>query len=406
MKRLFVPTFLLVAVTSVFGQDQERISIQTRIEKQSATVMGDRGLFTVPSVTTLNKGQFGFGVGWNNTDRTPRDLDISSYPVSFSYGVHGKLTVTGVFEAQRQIKASNLAQTGFYSGAPFVTGRFSKGYGDTYLSGKFRLWRQSDNIGGMALRGFVKIGTGDPKKGLGSGQTDGGADLIFSSQLPWIGLLLHSSMGYTATHASKEPFALDLKDEVRSALGFAWPSTGLRMGQNALQGIFEYVTTTYVGASSRNAASTAIQNPTDITGGVRFLMLNSGMTFNAGYRINNKFDLDFPNNRERTGFVFGISYTKPVRAIGNNHYPVVALEVDSQEIAIGASATIIATGYDQDNDTISYSWSTTGGQVEGSGPKVTLRTNGLAPGKYTVRALANDGKGGLTTSQIDITVRR
>src|SRR6476646_587022 len=147
MKRWLAPTILLFAVTSLFAQNEERTSIQTRIEKQAATINGDRGLFTVSSVETLNKGQFSFGAGWNNFDRTPRDLDINAFPVSFAYGVMPRLTVMGSYEVQRQIKASNLVQTGFNSSFPYVTGRFSKGPGDTSIAGKYRVWRQHDNIG-------------------------------------------------------------------------------------------------------------------------------------------------------------------------------------------------------------------------------------------------------------------
>ena len=57
MKRLLAPTLVLFLATSLFGQDEERVSTLTRIEKQSSTVTGDRGLFTVPSVETLNKRQ-------------------------------------------------------------------------------------------------------------------------------------------------------------------------------------------------------------------------------------------------------------------------------------------------------------------------------------------------------------
>jgi hypothetical protein len=405
MKRLLVPTILLLAATSVFAQDPERTAVQTRIGKQSATVMGDRGLFTVPSVETLNKGQFGMGIGWSNTDRTPRDLDVSTFPVSFSVGLFSRFMVSAAFEAQKQIKASNLVQPGFNSSMPFVRTRFSKGFGDTYISGKYRLWRQRDNIGGMAVKGFVKVGTGDPEDGLGTGQTDGGADLIFTSQIPWVNILLHSSMGYTATHDGKEPFAVTLKDEVRSGLGIAWPSNGLGAGAATIQGIFEYTTASYVGASSPNAATTDLQNPSDVAAGLRVLLLDSGMTLDAGYRINTKFDRDFPNNRERNGFTFGVSYTKPVRPLGNNRFPVIALETDSIEVARDGSIAIVASGFDADNDPLTYSWTATGGKVEGSGERVTFRATGLAPGKYTVRATAIDGKGGISTSEVEITVR-
>ena len=401
MKRFLVPIFLMIAATSALAQEADRIAKQTRIAKQSATITGDRGLFTVPSVETLNRGQFAFGVGWSNFDRTPKDLDINTFPVSFALGVSSRMMFMGSVEAQRQVKASNPAQVGYNAAFPYVTKVFQKGIGDTWFGGKYRIWRQRDNVGGMALKGAVKIGTADPAKGLGTGQIDGSVDLIFTSALPWIlkDFLLQSTMGVTATRNGKTPTPLTLKDEMRSGLGFAFPSA------SPVQAIFEYSTSTVIGASSPNLASVLAQNPNDVTGGVRVLFLNQGLTLNAGYTVNRKFDRSDPGNSDRTGFVFSLSFTRPIKPVGNNHYPVVGLEADSSEIAAGGSATITATGYDADNDPLTYSWTATAGKVEGTGATVTFRAAGLAPGKYTVRATAVDGKGGTATSEIDITVK-
>ena len=405
MKRFLVPITALVFATCVYAQDADKIATQTRIAKQSATETGDRGLFTVPSVETLNKGQFSAGFGWSNLDRTPRDIDINSLPVFFSYGLLGRLTVTGTFETQRQVTARTLSQPGFNSAYPFVNQRFAKGYGDTILTGKYRFQRRKDNIGGMSFKGFVKFGTADTKTGLGTGATDVGADVIFTSLLP-LNFLMDSTIAYTATSDAKDPVTgsiRGIKDEMRSGLGAAWPSSGLKLG-GSLQGIFEYSTVTYVGAGSKNLAK-SVPNPSSIAIGIRYLMLDSGITLNAGYRTNIKFDFTFPENRERRGFTFSLSYTKPVRPPGNNRFPVVSLETSSDEIAVGGSATITATGYDADNDPITYSWVTSGGQIVGSGEKVTFNATGVAPGKYTIRTTASDGKGGTATSLIDVTVK-
>lgn len=400
MKRFRVPIVALVFATCAFAQDAEKIATQTRIAKQSATETGDRGLFTVPSVETLNKGQFSAGFGWSNMDRTPRDIDINSVPVFFSYGVLGRLTVTGTFETQRQVTLRTLSQPGFNNAYPFASQNFAKGYGDTILTGKYRFQRRKDNIGGMSFKGFVKFGTADTKKGLGTGATDVGADVIFTSLLP-LNFLMDSTIAYTATSDAKDPVTgaiKGIKDEMRSGLGAAWPASG------SLQGIFEYSTVTYVGAGSNNL-SKSVQNPSDIAFGIRYLMLDSGITLNAGYRTNAKFDFTFPGNKDRRGFTFSLSYTKPVRPPGNNRFPVVSLETSSDEIPVGGSAAITATGYDADNDPITYSWSASGGQIVGSGEKVTFNATGLAPGKYTIRTTASDGKGGTATSLIDVMVR-
>jgi hypothetical protein len=396
MKRLLFPILVLFLTAPAFAQNPEKVATLTRISKQSVAISGDRGLFTVSSAETLNRGQFSFGYGWNNTDRTPRDIDINSFPVFASYGLHGRLTVIGSYETQRQVTARNLTQAGFNAAVPFAKDRFAKGIGDTFIAAKYKLYRRPDNVGGISLKGTVKVGTASAKKGLGTGRTDVGGDFIFSSLLPW-SFVMHSSLGFVATSDAKEPFPMTIKDEIRSGLGVAWPATG------QLQGMFEYATSTYVGAGASNAAA-GVQNPSDIAAGVRLLMLDAGVTLSAGYRSNLKFDFNFPNNSNRHGLVVSMSFTQPVPPPRSNRSPVVSLESDSDEIRAGGIATITATGFDVDNDPLTYLWSASAGQVTGSGDKVTFNAAGLAPGKYTVRATASDGKGGVSISMIDITV--
>jgi hypothetical protein len=405
MKHLVIPILTLLFAARAYSQETGRVTLETRIAKQSATETGDRGLFTVPSVETLNRGQFSSGFGWSNLDRSPRDLDISSLPLFFSIGVHGRVTLTGTFETQRQVTAGFLSQPGFNDSYPFVSRRFVKGYGDTLLSGKFRLQRMRDNIGGIALRGSVKLPTAQETNGLGTGTTDVAADVIFTSLLP-LRFLLDSAIGFTHTGRATDRVTdvkRHLKDQVRSGLGLAWPSSGIKAG-GSLQLIAEYSTLTVVGAGSSNAAE-SIQNPSDFSAGVRYLFLDRGLTLNAGYRTNTKFDFGFPGEKDKRGFTLSASFTKPVRPTGNNRFPVVSLETSADAIGAGDSATITATGYDADNDQLTYTWSSTGGRVTGAGEKVTFSAAGLAPGRYTVRATVSDGKGGTATSLIDVSVR-
>ena len=413
MKRLLLPILVLVGTTSLRAQVPERrsdsdlVATETRIAKQSTTETGDRGLFTIPSVETLNKNQFSFGYGWTNVNRSPRDLNLSSFPVFLSYGVTGRLTLSGSFDTERQLSAHNLSQSGFNNAYPFVNQRFAKGDGDALFSAKYRFKRRRDNVGGISFRTFAKVGTAEAVKGLGTGNTDVGVDGIFTSSLP-LRFMLDSSVGFTSIGDAKDPVTggtRKLKNEMRSGLGTAWPAEGFNLFKGALlQGMFEYATVTYVGGGSPNAGN-AVQNARDVATGLRFMMLNSGITLNAGYRNNTKLDLSFPGNERRNSFTFSISYTKPVRAPGNNRFPNVALETSADEVSVGGTITITATGYDADNDPLTYSWTSSGGRIVGSGDKVTFNAAGLTPGKYTVRATASDGKGGTATSLVELTVK-
>lgn len=405
MKHFIAPILALLLATNLYAQETDRASNETRINKQSATETGDRGLFTVLGVETLNRGQFSAGFGWANYDRSPRDLDIASLPLFLSIGVHGRFTLTGSFDTRRQITAGFLSQSGFTDVYPFVNRRFVKGRGDAIVSGKYRLQRRRDNVGGTSVRGFVRFPTADENIGLGSGSTDVGADLIFSSLLP-LRFLLHSSMGFTWTDRARDPVTKTkrhLKDQVRSGVGLAFPSSGIKAG-GRLQLIGEYTTLTFVGAGTPNAAE-SVASPSDVAAGIRYLFLGGGVTLNAGYRTNVKFDTGIPGKQDKRGFSFSASFTKPVQEPGRNRYPVVSLETSVSEIRTGDSATITATGFDADNDPLTFAWSASGGQVTGLGEKATFSATGLSPGKYTIRATVSDGKGGTATSLVDLLVK-
>ena len=402
MKRILFPILLLALTGTLFAQDEERTARIIRISKQSGTIFGDRGGLVVPSVETLNKNQFSFGVGLNNIDRTPRDLDINSVPIFFSYGLTGRLTVTATIEAQRQIAARNLSQNGFFNTLPFVKDPFVKGFGDTIITGKYRIQRRQGSLGGISLSGFVKIPHADATAGLGSGKVDGGIELVFTSSLP-LQFLLNSSMGLVSTSDAELPVPITLKDELRSGIGLIWPAGGIGIyGGGIVQGIFEYSTVTFIGAGSPNDV---IQAPSDLVFGFRYLRLNRGITFSGGYRRNSNFDREFPGNSESDGFVFGITYTKPVEPVLTNNFPLIVLEVEQAAIPVGGSVQVTAVAFDADSDPLTYAWTSSAGQVVGTGETVTFDASGLTPGDYVVRAVANDGRGGTSQSEVTITVQ-
>jgi hypothetical protein len=316
-------------------------------------------------------------------------------------------------EAHKEIVANNLSQPGFYNSLPFVTTHYEKGVGDSIISVKYKLQRKKDNVGGIALKGFVKIPSANETKGLGTGKADVGAELTFSSLLP-LNFLMHSSMGFVSTSdatglspTSGAAIVRNLRDEMRSGIAALWPASGIGIGGAELQGIFEYTTQTFVGCcSSRNFATAKQQNANDLTGGIRLLLLNTGLSFDAAYRINRKFDETDPNNSDRRGFYGGISYTKPNSAgLSTNRGPLVTLESDVTEITGTGTANLTATGFDADGDTLSYTWTATGGQVVGNGARATYRSGGAAAGRYTIRVLASDNRGGTANAEIEITVR-
>src|SRR5712664_2142072 len=76
-----------------------------------------------------------------------------------------------------------------------------------------------------------------------------------------------------------------------------------------------------------------------------------------------------------------------------NHPPTASLSVERSPILPGERTGVTCNGSDPDNDPLTYSYTTTGGQIVGSGSSVQFDSNGLQPGSYTVNCSVNDGRG-------------
>jgi len=76
-----------------------------------------------------------------------------------------------------------------------------------------------------------------------------------------------------------------------------------------------------------------------------------------------------------------------------NHPPTASLSVERSPIVQGERTGITCSGSDPDNDPLTYSYTSTGGQIVGSGSSVQFDSNGLQPGSYTVNCSVNDGRG-------------
>ena len=100
------------------------------------------------------------------------------------------------------------------------------------------------------------------------------------------------------------------------------------------------------------------------------------------------------NFRLATGLVFRIGGSPPP-----NHPPTIAISTTPNTVveASGDSTVVQAKAADPDNDPLTYTWSATGGKVEGTGAEVHWNSQGVAPGKYTITGTVDDGRGG--TSQ-------
>ncbi len=89
-----------------------------------------------------------------------------------------------------------------------------------------------------------------------------------------------------------------------------------------------------------------------------------------------------------------------------NRPPTASCSVDKSTVYAGSGdfAVVRVNASDPDNDPLSYSWTTNGGTVEGSGPEVRWNSSGTNPGTYTAKVRVSDGRGGTADCSADIRV--
>jgi outer membrane protein OmpA-like peptidoglycan-associated protein len=88
-----------------------------------------------------------------------------------------------------------------------------------------------------------------------------------------------------------------------------------------------------------------------------------------------------------------------------NHPPTATLSVERSPILPGEHTGVTCNGSDPDNDPLTYGYSTTGGQIVGSGSNVQFDGTGLKPGSYTVKCTVNDGRGGTADASGNVEVK-
>ena len=134
--------------------------------------------------------------------------------------------------------------------------------------------------------------------------------------------------------------------------------------------------------------------------------------FEADYLMTNfTGSLQPPSGRENnfrigTGVVLRWDY--PPAPPKPNHPPVAACSANPSSVYQGTTepVTIHVAGSDADNDPLTYSYTATGGSVDGTGPDVRWSPAGLALGTYTINAKVDDGHGVTASCAADVAVSK
>lgn len=271
------------------------------------TVTGEKGLFTVLTGDTVPEGKWSFGIGYNNIDRDPKDVDITYYSATLGYGITDNLEVVAMvtphvgYDIDPKFALEEPDTVNGKEVLPEIATKHGSewrdGFGDIQIGAKWVYHHGPHSIG---VRPFVKIPTASAEEGVGTRKMDFGFDFLASTTVG-NAVEVAGNVGFTfrpdpdyreATGEVTSSESVDIGNPFRWGIGAGFPTN------SRLQGIVELT-----GEVLPNEAE--FENSTDLSGGIRWNICHDWY-LSAGVRRNLQADND--NHQYPTGGVFLLSY--------------------------------------------------------------------------------------------------
>lgn len=392
---------LLLISIPVFAQEKEKY--------KAATLDGVTGLFKIWDAESLRHGETNFTFGYDRFNRDPGQLQISRIPAGAAVGLFDRLELFGSIDVQRDIEADNISfyrllpgqlpipsttPQGFQlfsNDAPYMDVPEAMGRGDINLGLKFNIVSEfrgdpvSVAIGGTGKipgqRNIVGL-----NRGLSNGAFEGGIKLAASkTAADFIRFHFNAGMSWiTDSEADDVTLPYRLQDKVTYGAGVEFP-TYKPYRFIAEVGVHEFY-------ELDSDAETGINpnTPVDVILGGR-VYPKRWLSFGAGYQmtLNRMEDRPLIGARQTSMHGFVVQGTIGTR---RNDPPTVTCAVQTNSILQDDKTTIRANAVDPDGDNLTFTWTSTGGKVSGTGDTATFDATNVAPGKYTVTVVVSDGK--------------
>jgi outer membrane protein OmpA-like peptidoglycan-associated protein len=416
-KYLHVATALLTILLVTFSGFAQQVDPNKKLK--SASLAGTTGLFTVWDAETLRGREANFSIGVSRYNRDPGELEILTFPLTGAFGLSDRLEVFGGINTQKRTYQYNfqtyrvspgqpslpsttkLGQVLFSNEAPFMDVPTSSDLGNIDLGVKFSLLSENrGNALALALTGFssfpTKTSYTDLNRGLSTGDFQGGFGLLLSKRASKV-VQIHFNTGFNfvgSPDADGGGALADLQNEFLYKFGAAFPAYG------RVQFVAELDGKMYLGDEGTGGINPV--NPVDLIFGLKTYPAK-WFSISGGYRATiNHIEKDVANQiypAPTNGFVFQLAAGKR-----RNDPPTVTCQAVNASILQEDKSAVRASAIDPDGDILTYSWSTTGGKIDGSGDTVTFDASNIAPGKYTLTVTVSDRHDHEVTCSTDITV--
>jgi outer membrane protein OmpA-like peptidoglycan-associated protein len=403
---------------------------------------GGLGLFTAQTGETLPKGGASFSGGVNRFSRAPGSAVITETGFNIGYGLTDWLTAYVQFNPDQHVHVGmpenlslNTSTTGLFQGFPgtiyrsilpgiasrpayiedfpFVSGDEGGGVGPVTVGVQIGLLSEArGNKVSLNIDNQFIIPTKTSLQDLlnseaQSGKFDYQVGMNLSKHVLDNNLVITVGGSYRFTRdpvfngfstilgQAPETVRVGRADQARLDLGF------LFLPDHRFQPMAEFNGLIFTGNHTPDMTF-GPRDPVDGVYGFR-LYATHWLALDAGYR----YMLNLSQVKDRSGFVLklgSVYWPEKPKAPDN---VTAACSVDKSSVMADSGAVIQASvnGTDTYSHPLNYTWTSTGGKVDGSGPTVRWDSTGVAAGTYTLTARVDDGRGNNASCSTDVTVQ-
>ena len=407
------------------------------------TFSGDTGLWYVPTAEVLGHKQWSVGGYRRGTNWIQGYSNVADFAATFAVGINNRAEVFGSFildtRIDRDIRpifvTTNTTSGGVIDRYPNVNqGWTGDNLGDFSIGAKFNLMSEADQKPfAAALRGIVKLPTGDSTVGVSTGKTDFSIDGVISKEAAKM-LELSGFAGWEF-RGKPDGFSTAPSGDFTWGVGGAFPSRNFIRVIGELNGghpneKLMTATTQLVGTDlSKSPVSSITENITRATIGLTFQSKRGffggvGVSWNMPTESrNNAFSPEGSVTGDYADWQFRIGYHPGVRTYvppppppaptpppappaPQNRPPTVRARCEPCTVEIGQNSTVTADAQDPDGDTLTYRWSAPTGTLQNPGDRQTRWTAPQQEGPVPVTVTVSDGHGGTASDTVTIQVVR
>jgi outer membrane protein OmpA-like peptidoglycan-associated protein len=399
----------------------------------TTTIMGDTGLWFVPTGEVLKDKDFSVSGYRANWDVHQGFTDISHFIATFGYGVGGRTEIFGAVRFLTRIdrdfespvfRSTDPARGGVANDYPFVNKDWTGNhFGDTFLGAKFNVASQAKGSPvSFAIRPFLKLPTGDKASGSSTHKLDFQIDGIVSGEAAKV-VEISGSLGYIKRG---DPAEFDISDGLRWGFGVQGPTrsqlkfTAELFGEKYTKKSVLMKTTLIGFDGSIPPLSSDTQGQQTLNFGATW-QSKKGVFAGAGLDWTAKADKE--SHGTKFGWQFRLGYHPPIEAIplpapppppppppppAPVHTLTVKAACNPCTVEVGQTSQVTATAQDSIGCTITYRWSAPTGTFANPAQQNTVWTSPNQPGTVPVTVTgtcATDQKSASDTVNIQVTQR-